>query len=194
MTSTSDVDVAEAFDTDAVSEADIDPADNTVEAVKGWVREHEDDDDVDDVFLYALERVERAGNDRVTLTEWLAERHDYDPDPDAVTADTDAPADDTRPAREGPARERDDDQPLPGDDDYDPNVHSAFAPGEVPSRDALATIVVAPPHEGMFAGYFFEGGQQKVVVRNRRVDTAIVDGPLEYRGTAPDGATDGETV
>jgi hypothetical protein len=167
---------------------DFDISECTVEEAKEAIREG----DFADEQLHAFEQRERETESRVTLTEWLADRHDYDPD--AVTVDTDeAPAESAvAPERTGPARETD--APTVGDDDYDPATDSAWAPGEVPTPDDIPLVVVVPPAEGMFAGYWFEGARPKVVARNRRVDRAIVDGPLVYRGTAPADADDGETL
>lgn len=164
----------------------IDPSDHTVEEVKAWVRA--DDRELADSQLADLEAAERDGKNRVTLTEWLEERHAYDPD--ALTVDTDAPADDHAPRRAGAPVGDDWDQPTLGDPEYDPATHYAWAPGEVPTGDegALPLVEVAPPSEGSFAGYWFEGGQSKVVRRNKRVDRAIVDGPLQYRGDRPNAA------
>lgn len=178
---------ATAAAVDAIDVGELpDPGDGTVTDVKDWVREH----DPVDAHLYALEQLERDGENRSTLTEWLADRHDFDPD--AETADTDEPAgDDAAPAREGPPRETD--VPTLGDDDYDPAVHAAWAPGEVPTPDDIPLVAVAPPGEGSYAGYWFEGGRPKVVRRTKRVDRAIVDGPLDYRGDAGDHS-DGDTL
>lgn len=160
----------------------------TVEEAKAWVRENDPSDEV----LHKIEQAERNTADRVTLTEWLADRHDYDPD--AVSVDTDESPDESAaaPERVGPPRETD--APTLGDDDYDPATDAAWAPGKVPSPDDIPLVVVSPPGEGMYAGYWFENGAAKVVARNRRVDDAIVDGPLTYRGTPPADATDGDTL
>lgn len=170
----------------------IDPSEHTVAEVKAYVRDRDRDRDADAAKLWRLEQAERDGNDRVTLTEWLAERHDHEPDPDALTVDTDSPGDDHAPARVGAARADAWDEPTLGDPAYDPQSHYAFAPGDVPNPDDIPLVEVAPPHEGSFAGYWFTDGRPKVVARNKRVDRAIVDGPLEYRTDRPN-AEEGET-
>lgn len=165
-----------ATDTDD-TDLPLDPGEYTVDEAKAAV----EDGEFAPATLHAIEQAEREGKDRVTLTEWLADRHDYDPD--AVTVDTDDGPDNADPSRIGARRETD--APTLGDDDYDPAEHHAWAPGEVPSPEDIPLVAVRPPNEGGHAGYWFENGAARVVRRNKRVDRAIVDGTLEYLGRMP---------
>lgn len=167
-----------------------DPSEYTVDEVKDWVRDNEDA--LADKTLYDLEHDERDGDDRTTLIEWIADRHDYDPAAEQVETDEPASDEDAAPERQGVPRESQ--LPTLGDREYDPATHAAWGPGEVPDPDAIPLVVVNPPRAGGYAGYWFEGGRPKVVARNKRVDAAIVDGPLQYRGDAPDGRSEGESL
>lgn len=167
------------------------PHDVTVAEAKDAIRTMEDAGALDDEALYHVHQREIEGQDRTTLTEWLNSRYDYDPAAEQV--DTDDPADpaDAAPARRGPPRTTD--QPTLGDDEYDPNEHHAWAPGEVPTPSDIPLVAVRAERAGHIAGYHFRPDELKVVARNRRVDDAIVDGALDYRYDAPTHE-DGETL
>lgn len=166
----------------------IDPTEHTVSELEDALATVADRDVLEDAL-----GIEQSFKDRKTAKAAIRDRIEaLETGDTGVQVDTSEPADpDNRGRRARRARSEGASHP-PDPDEIDPATDSIFGGNEVPVGRDLPLVVVSPPHEGMFAGYWFERGRRRVVTRDRRVDDAIVAGDLDYRYPAPEGAEDGE--